>query len=132
MARAVAEGARSVLGVSVELVYYAKAEDFADADAIIIGVPTCYHDMSMEIKHLLEEVATKKIKLKGKIGAAFGSYGWSGEAPSLVLEIMKKKFEMETIEHGLTVKYAPNEEALEECRKLGKTVAEKIAKSRIK
>lgn len=131
MARAVSEGAKSVPGVSVELVYYAKAEGLADADAIIIGMPTYYHDISIDMKHLLEEVAAKKIELKGKIGAAFGSYGWSGEAPSLVLEIMKKKFEMETIEPGLTVKYVPNEKALEECRKLGKTVAEKIVKSRI-
>jgi flavorubredoxin len=132
MARAVAEGAKSVPGISVELVYYAKAEDFANADAIIIGAPTYYHDMGIDMKHLLEEIAAKKIKLKGKIGAAFGSYGWSGEAPSLLLEIMKKKFEMETIEPGLTVKYTPNEKALEECRKLGKTVAERIVKSRIK
>jgi len=130
MAQTVAEGAKSVPGVSVELVYYAKAEDLANADAILIGVPTYYHGVSIDIKHVLEEVATKKIKLKGKIGAAFGSYGWSGEAPSLLLEIMKKRFEMETIEPGLIVKYAPNEKALEECRKLGRTVAERITKSR--
>jgi len=132
MARAVAEGAKSVPGVSVELVYHAKVEDLANADAIILGMPTYYHEISMDMKHLLEEVAVKKIKLKGKIGAAFGSYGWSGEAPSLLLEIMKKRFGMETIEPGLIVKYAPNEKALEECRKLGKTVAERIVKLRLK
>jgi len=132
MARAVEQGAKSVPNVKVELIYYAKTEDLADADAIIIGMPTYYHDISMDMKHLLEEVAAKKVNLKGKIGAAFGSYGWSGEAPSLLLEIMKKRFEMQTIEPGLIVKYAPNEKALEECRKLGKTVAEKIVKSRMK
>lgn len=132
MARAVAEGAKTVPGVNVELVYHAKAEDLANADAIILGMPTYYHDISIDMKHLLEEIAAKNIKLKGKIGAAFGSYGWSGEASSILLEIMKRKFEMETIEPGLTVKYAPNEKALEECRKLGKTVAERILKLRIK
>jgi len=132
MARAVAEGAKSVPGASVELVYHAKVEDLANADAIILGMPTYYHDISIDMKRLLEEVAAKKIRLKGKIGAAFGSYGWSGEAPSLLLEIMKKRFEMEIIEPGLIVKYAPNEKALEECRKLGKTVAERIVKSQIK
>jgi len=130
MARAVAEGAKSMPSVSVNLVYYAKVEDLANADAIILGMPTYYHDISTDVKHLLEEVAARKIKLKGKIGAAFGSYGWSGEAPSLLLEIMKKRFEMETIEPGLIVKYTPNEKALEECRKLGRTVAERITKSR--
>jgi len=87
--------------------------------------------LTQSFSECLEDVATKKIKLKGKIGAAFGSYGWSGEAPSLLLEIMKKRFEMETIEPGLTVRYAPDEKALEECRKLGKTVAERILKLRI-
>lgn len=131
MARAVAEGAKTVPGVNVELVYYAKAEDLADADAMILGMPTYYHDISVDMKHLLEEIAAKNIKLKGKIGAAFGSYGWSGEASSILLEIMKKKFEMETIEPGLTAKYTPSEKALEECRKLGKTIAEKIVRSRL-
>jgi flavorubredoxin len=131
MARAVAEGAKSVPGVNIELVYYAKVEDLANADAIIFGTPTYYHDISMDMKKLLEETAVEGIKLKGKIGAAFGSYGWSGEAPSMVLEIMKKRFEMETIEPSLTVKYAPDEKALEECRKLGKIVAEKIIKARL-
>jgi len=128
MAQAVANGAKSVPSVNVELVYYAKVEDLANADAIIFGVPTYYHDFSIDVKKLLEEVAAKGIKLKGKIGAAFGSYGWSGEAPSLLLEIMKKRFEMETIDPGLIVKYTPDEKALEECRKLGKTVAERIKK----
>jgi len=132
MAKAVAEGAKSVPSVKVEIVYYAKVEDLASSDAIIIGMPTYYHDINMDTKRLLEDVAAKGTKLKGKIGTAFGSYGWSGEAPSILLEIMKKKFEMETIEPGLTVKYTPNEKALEECRKLGKTVAEKIVKSRTK
>jgi len=128
MAKAVGEGAKSVPNVNVELVYYAKVEDLANADAIIFGAPTYYHDFSVDVKKLLEEVAAKEIKLKDKIGAAFGSYGWSGEAPSLLLEIMKKRFEMETIEPGLIVKYTPDEKALEECRKLGKTVAERIKK----
>lgn len=129
MAQAVAEGAKSVSGVNVELVYYAKVEDLANADAIIFGAPTYYHDFSMDVKKLLEEVAAKGIRLKGKIGAAFGSYGWSGEASSLLLEIMKKRFEMETIEPGLIVKYTPDEKAMEDCRKLGKTVAERIKKA---
>jgi flavorubredoxin len=51
--------------------------------------------------------------LKGKIGAAFGSYGWSGEAPRLVLEILKNKFEMEVVEPPLLIKYTPDNDGLE-------------------
>ena len=62
------------------------------------------------------------------MGAAFGSYGWSGEAPRMLLETMKNKFEIETIGPPLLLKYTPDEKGLEECRKLGKSVAERIIK----
>jgi len=129
MARAVAEGAKSVAGVNVELKYFARPEDLAEADSIILGMPTYHHDMGVDMKRLLEEVAVKGINLKGKVGAAFGSYGWSGEAPRMLLEVMKNKFEMETIEPPLLARYIPDEKGLEECRKLGKTVAERIVKA---
>ena len=129
MARAVEDGAKSVTGVNVELKYFARPEDLAEADAIILGMPTYHHDIGIEMKRLLEEVAIRGIGLKGKVGAAFGSYGWSGEAPRMLLEVMKNKFEMETIEPPLLIKYNPDEKGLEGCRKLGKTVAERIVKA---
>jgi flavorubredoxin len=39
-----------------------------------------------------------RYQLKDKIGAAFGSYEGSGEALKLVLEILRNKFKMHTIE----------------------------------
>lgn len=126
MANAVAEGARSVAGVDVVPKYHARPEEFEEADAIILGSPTYHHDATLSMKTLLEEIATAKVSLKGKVGAAFGSYGWSGEAPELLLEVMKRRFEMNTIEPGLKTRYTPDERGLEECRKLGKEVAEKI------
>ena len=126
MAKAVEEGAKAITGIDVELKYFARPEELAKADGIILGMPTYHHDMSMDMKKLLEELAIKKINLKGKIGATFGSYGWSGEAPRMLLEVMKNKFEMKTIEPPLLIKYTPNEKGLEECRKLGKTVAERL------
>ncbi len=128
MARAVEEGAKSVAGVNVEVKYVARPEEFAEAQGIILGMPTYHHDISLDMKRLLEELAIKKTDLKGKVGAAFGSYGWSGEAPRMLLETMKNKFEIETIEPPLLIKYTPDEKGLEECRKLGKSVAEKIVK----
>jgi len=129
MAGAVEEGAKSVTGVNVELKYFARPEELGEADGIILGMPTYHHDIGIDMKRLLEEVAVKGIKLKGKVGAAFGSYGWSGEAPRMLLEIMKNKFEMKIMEPTLLVKYDPDEKGLEECRKLGKTVAERIVKA---
>ena len=127
MAQAVAEGARSVQEVEVEIKYYAGLDEFAEAAAIVIGAPTYYHDITLPIKQMLEETAKAGAKLQSKIGAAFGSYGWSGEAPRQVLEILKNRFGMKTVEPPITVLYSPNAAKLEECRKLGKNVAEKIA-----
>jgi len=127
MAEAVAEGARSVQGVEVELKYYARPEELAQADAIIFGSPTYYHDITLPIKQVLEETARANVRLEGKIGAAFGSYGWSGEAPEQILEILRNRFRMKTIEPHINVLYEPKPDQLEECRKLGKTVAQNIA-----
>ena len=74
----------------------------------------------------LEEVAVKKVDLKGKLGAAFGSYGWSGEAPRLVLEVMKNKFEMNVVEPPLLVRYSPYEVGLKKCLEFGENVAKKL------
>ena len=126
MAKAVAEGAKNAGNAEVELNYHVDADDLANFDAIILGAPTYHHDVPMDMKRLFEDAAAKGMNLKGKVGAAFGSYGWSGEAPKLLLEIMKNKFEMQVIEPPLLVKYAPDEKALSMCRELGKRVAETL------
>jgi flavorubredoxin len=64
--------------------------------------------------------------LKGKLGAAFGSYGWSGEAPKLVLEILKNRFEMQIIEPPLLARYTPDQNALAACKDLGKKISETL------
>jgi flavorubredoxin len=126
MANAVMEGAKTVQGVELKLEYHVEPEALADFDAIIVGTPTYHHDMTIDMKNLLEEVAVKNINLRGKVGAAFGSYGWSGEAPRLILEVMKNKFEMNVIDPPLLNKYAPDQAGLEKCKELGKKIAEKL------
>jgi flavorubredoxin len=126
MAEAIVEGAKTVQGVDIELNYLVAPEILSRFDAIVLGVPTYYHDIPANVKDLLEEIAVKKISLKGKIGAAFGSYGWSTEAQNLVLEIMKNKYEMQIIEPPLLIKYTPDQKGLENCKDFGKKIAEKF------
>jgi flavodoxin I len=126
MANAVAEGAKSGSDIEVELSYHVDAESLGSYDAILVGSPTYHHDMPVDFKSLLEEAAVKGISLKGKIGAVFGSYGWSGEAPKLLLEIMKYKFEMEIAEAPLLAKYVPDQNMLNACRALGTKVSESL------
>lgn len=126
MAKAVAEGARISDDVNVELSYHVDPEDLALFDAIIVGTPTYHHEMAVDFKNLFEETAVKGISLKGKVGAAFGSYGWTGEAPKLVTEIMKYKFEMQVNEPPLLARYLPDQKMLADCKALGKKVAETL------
>jgi flavorubredoxin len=126
MAKAVAEGAKNAGNPDVELNYYVEAEELASFDAILMGAPTYHHDMPIDMKKLFEEAAAKDISLKGKVGAAFGSYGWSGEAPKLLLEIMKNRFEMQVTEPPLLAKYVPDENMLDKCRDFGRRVSETL------
>jgi flavorubredoxin len=126
MANAVAEGAKNAGAPDVELNFHVDAEDLSGFDAVLIGVPTYHHDMPIDMKKLFEDAAEKGLNLKGKVGAVFGSYGWSGEAPKLLLEIMKNRFEMQAIEPPLLVKYVPDAGMLNKCRDFGKRVSETL------
>ena len=126
MAEAVAEGAKTVQNAEVELSYHVETETLSNYDALIIGTPTYHHDMTLDMKMLFEDAAVRNVNLKNKIGAAFGSYGWSGEAPRMIIEIMKNKFEMHVPEPPLLIKYTPDQTALSACRDLGKRISESL------
>ncbi len=125
MANAIAQGAKTD-SVEVELSYHVESGELSTFDAILVGIPTYHHDMPLYLKRLFEEAAVNNINLKGKVGAAFGSYGWSGEAPKLIIEILKNKFEMRVPEPPLILKYKPDENGLSLCRAFGKRVSESL------
>lgn len=126
MAKAIEEGAVNAgLEVIVKKVDEVSPEDVENADAIAIGLATYKGaGMSAVIKYA-ESLAS--FSLKGKVGAAFGSFGWSGEGSIVVTKILSS-YGMEMIEPPLRIKRKPNEEGLEECRKFGTQIAEKIQK----
>jgi len=67
----------------------------------------------------------KGLKPRNKMGAAFGSYGWSGEAVRLVKkELEAMKFEI--IEPELRIQYVPDKEGLEACYRFGQEVGASI------
>ena len=125
MAKAVAEGAKSDKNLAVDLSYHIEAEELSNYDAILLGTPTYHTQIPIEFKNLFEEASAKQINLKNKVGSAFGSYGWSGEAPQAVIEILKK-FEMQVIEPPIRTKYVPDQKALDACIDLGKKAAQQL------
>lgn len=125
MAKAIAEGVRDNAHVELHRLFECP-KNVESFDAILIGSPNYYHVLTHNLKEYLEELAFRKVNLKGKIGAAFGSYGWSTEVPNLILEILKNRFEMDVVESPLLIKYTPDEKGLEECRNFGKNIIKKI------
>ncbi len=127
MADAIAEGimSRNVAVMTMNF-HEAKIEEIKDADAIVIGSSTFYYKMLPPMEKFIENLA--KANVKGKIGAAFGSYGWSGEAPVMIAEKMRE-LGMNVIDPVLRIQYQPMEKDLEECKRLGKDIANKVKKS---
>lgn len=126
MADAIADGARSRnVDVEIKSFYDWKPEEAAAADAIAIGSSTFHYTMLPPIEKFVDELV--KAGAKGKDGAAFGSYGWSGEAPIMIAEKMRNGG-INLLDPVLRVQYKPNEKDLKECNRLGKDLAEKIKK----
>lgn len=123
MAEAIANGAKTIDGVDVLLkeAYDASIEDVKDADAIVLGGSTYNYKLIKSMDPFLKQI--EKLDLKGKIGVAFGSYGWSGESiPTLISRM--KSFGMKVIEPGTIAIQVPDAAAIEKCFRLGRTVAQ--------
>lgn len=82
MAEAVAAGAKSVAGAQIVLkrVGRVTAEDLFSADAVVVGSPVYWSNMSGEVKTFFDNWQFKfgvfpEFKMKNKVGAAFSTGG---------------------------------------------------------
>ena len=125
MARAVVDGAKSVEGVDVVLKRVREGGgELAGADGIILGSPTHSTQPGRAMKQLLSGLSS--VPLKGKMGGAFGSYGWSGEAPGIIARALKGQG-VRIIGQAVRVRRRPSANDLTRCRDLGRAVAESVA-----
>ena len=122
MAENIAEGAKTVEGVDVILTdaYDVKIEDVKDSDVFVLGGSTYNYKLIKSMDPFLKDL--EKLDLKGKVGAAFGSYGWSGEGVPTLIKKMKS-LGMNVIEPGVTAYHVPDKAALERCFHFGRAVA---------
>lgn len=91
-----------------------------DAGAIIVGSPTINNGLFPTISDLLTYM--KGLRPQNKIGAAFGSYGWSGEAVKLVNSQLEE-MGFDVIDPGLRNQYVPDEKGIGACYELGRKIA---------
>ena len=98
--------------------------EMASADGIVAGSPTVNGDALPPVFDLLMQL--NGVLHGGKVGGAFGSYGWSGEAAEMIMARMKV-VRMETIEPPLKTKFNPNSpEKVSEAREYGKRFGRKL------
>ena len=100
------------------------ATELLNCGALIIGTPTLNNTMFPTIADVLTYI--RGLKPINKVAAAFGSFGWGGEAVKQVHDILVD-MGLDVIGDGLKVKYVPDEPALAECRRLGTEIASRMA-----
>ncbi len=128
MALAIAEGLTTE-GVSCQVMSL-KANDRSEvvaaafgAAALVVGSPTLNNHLFPTVADLLTYV--RGLRLRKLLGAAFGSYGWSGEAPKQIAEALRE-MKLDLAGEALSLKYVPEEEGLAQCVAFGRQLAAQV------
>lgn len=135
MAKAIADGLKEtevdVLLIKIRMTPNGRAvgctdwtNHLKDVDAIVLGSPTYDQNIFSPMKDFLREIS--KANLQGKVGAAFGSHGGTGEAARMMHDTMKHVFGMVMVTPALRLIGKPSGNSLKECRDFGKTIAKSI------
>lgn len=128
MARAICDGLADG-GVSVRIMsvkhnhHSAIMREVFDAAALIVGSPTHNNGILPMVADVLTYV--KGLRPQNKIGAAFGSFGWSGECVKILTEKLQE-IGVELMEPAVKVKNKPGHDTLAACYELGKKLAAAI------
>jgi len=95
----------------------------ASADAILAGSPTINQNTLLQVYKLFALV--NPLRDKGKMAGAFGSYGWSGEAPKIILENFRN-LKLKIFEETASFKFAPGAGKKDALIEFGKRFAQRI------
>lgn len=142
MAQTVAEGAKSVKGTVVQtqkLGTKFPIDTLKDADAIVVGSPTIYGNITHELTEFFQTLnylqTVKHVVIKGKKGAAFGSYGWDGGWNTQRIEEELKSLGVQLVadtvsaaDQGGVMQTKIGKDELAKCRILGQVVATAVTK----
>lgn len=131
MAYAILEGIASE-GVRAQLFHLRKSDwseivkEIKFCKVLLIGTPTINNAIFPSVAGFLEYI--KGLRFKGKKAGAFGSYGWSGEAPGAVIKRLEEAG-FQILDQGLRVLWVPGESELKQCFEFGKTIAKQVKES---
>lgn len=97
--------------------------EILDAKALLLGSSTLNNGILPTMADML--CYMKGLKPVGKIGAAFGSYGWSGESVKLLTQALDD-MKIKVVDEGIRVKFAPTQQDLERCMELGRKIGKMV------
>jgi NADH oxidase (H2O-forming) len=122
MAEKIAEGVRAAGDIEVEVSDIEMmplddiGERIARSNGLLIGSPTINQTILLQIFQVFALI--NPIRDRGKLAAAFGSYGWSGEAEKIIatnIEILKLKY----LGKSFFTKFTPHGNELEKAFEFG-------------
>jgi anaerobic nitric oxide reductase flavorubredoxin len=130
MAEAIARGIAEVDPVVTVKLFNVSRSDKNDvitevfkSKAVLVGSPTINQGILSAAAAILEEM--KGLKFKNKKAAAFGCYGWSGEAVKIISDRLNEGG-FQLLNDGIREKWNPNSEAVDNCIRFGKDVAQNL------
>ncbi|MDO3377377.1 FprA family A-type flavoprotein [Geoalkalibacter halelectricus] len=98
-------------------------DELERADALVVGSPTINRDAPPPVWRVLALLSS--VTPKGKVGAVFGSYGWSGEAVKLIEERLRGlKYQLPV--PGISFRFTPTDKDVETCREFGRNLARSL------
>ena len=122
----IAEGVRFA-GHEAEVVSVKDIKNEADLDGYdgyVFGSATYHGEMLQGMKTFL--FLAEKANLAGKVGGAFGAYGWSGEANDRIFNTMKHILKMELVGDTLRLKSSSLGGGMRMAQDYGKELAKKL------
>lgn len=122
----IAEGVRFA-GQEAEVVNVKEIKNESDLDGFdgyVFGSATYHGEMLQGMKTFL--FLAEKANLEGKVGGAFGSYGWSGEANDRIFDTMKHILKMNLVGDTLRLKSSMLKGGLQMAQDYGRAIAKKF------
>lgn len=98
--------------------------DLQGYDGYVFGSATYHGDMIQGMKTML--FLAEKAGLEGKVGGAFGAFGWSGEAPDRIFGTMENIFKMDMVSGTLRLKSSSLGGSTQMAQDYGREIAEKL------
>ena len=93
------------------------------SDGLLVGSPTINQNTLLPVYKLFALI--NPLRDKGKLGAAFGSYGWSGESPKIILENLRL-LKLKVFEETAAFKFSPAGQKKEYLREFGRKYCERF------